>query len=90
MTEAFHATTIEGAGQILASGVFKRGSYFAFKIEDALRFAGPVVFRGEFQEDGFKGESDGWQFHLREDMPITSLCNSAHWSEPATPQESQK
>lgn len=84
MAEAYHATTIEGASAILASGVFKRGSYFAFDVNDALRFAGPVVFKGEFETARFKGEPDGWQFWLREDLPLASLCSSRHWSDPRT------
>ena len=84
---AYHATTLERARQILESGVFKYGTYFAYKTEDALNFAGPVVFACEFQSEKFQGEPDGWQFHLISDIPLEELCTSHHWSEHSDYQE---
>ncbi len=64
---AYHGTDPDSAKQILESGAFRTGTYFAFRIEDAIKFGGPCVFAVKFSEDPkhWKGESDGWQFHLR-------------------------
>lgn len=78
---AYHATTIACAKEILTSGVFKKGTYFAFKIEDALKFAGPVIFVAEFDDAGFQNcdHDNDWQFWLRDDFRLEELCCSWHW-----------
>jgi len=63
---AFHGTNAEAAGKILVEG-FKAGTYFAFRIEDAVAFGGPHLFVVRFDNDPQKwhGLLD-WQFHLRD------------------------
>lgn len=76
---AYHATTFDNARAILESGIFKKGTYFAFNPVEALKWAGPIVFEAEFDEDGFKGEPCDWQFWIREDIPISDICRSWNW-----------
>ena len=70
MITAYHGTSEENAASIQKEG-FRVGTYFAYDIEDALFFGGSCVLAAEFEESGFRGdrdrgESDGWQFHLRD------------------------
>ena len=68
---AYHGTSLENAREIYKSKEFKRGTYFAFKKIHAVRFGGNCVFGVKFccEPKHWKGESDGWQFHLRESWP---------------------
>lgn len=79
---AYHATTPQGAMEIITSGVFKKGTHFAFDAYDALCYAGPIVFRVYF-DLSYLGDSDEeeWtQFVIQEDVPIEKVCVTHHWA----------
>ena len=80
MITAYHATTIAGAKAILESGEFAKGTYFAYDPDVALSFASPILFVGQFEESGFSGEEDKYQFWLREARPLSDLTIDRHWS----------
>ena len=67
MVIAYHGTRPENVDSILREG-FPVGTYFAYNLEDAREFGGPCVFVAKFNEEGFQGIEDGWQFHLREPL----------------------
>ncbi len=69
---AYHGTSEENAASIQKEG-FRVGTYFAFDIEDARHFGGPCVFAVKFHDSGFRGFSDGWQFHLRDPIPPEAI-----------------
>jgi len=69
---AYHGTTRTNAESIAEKG-FRVGTYFAYDIDDALYFGGPFVFAAKFQASGFRGLSDGWQFHLRDPLSPKSI-----------------
>lgn len=64
---AFHGTLRSNTVSILSGG-FKAGTYFAFKVLDAVKFGGTQLFAVEFDDDPllWHGEADGWQFWARE------------------------
>ena len=66
---AYHGTSLENVESILKEG-FRVKTYFAWSFQDALAFGGPCVFSARFNEAGFQGNDDGWQFHLRD--PLSS------------------
>lgn len=75
---AFHGThESQTVARILLKG-FKSGTYFAYKIEDAIRFGGPYIFVVKFssEQGRWQGESDGWQFHLRDPLPAENIVVS--------------
>lgn len=74
---AFHGTSEENAASIKREG-FKYGSYFAFRIEDALAFGGNHVFAVEFSDNPSKWHGaldgpDGWQFWTQEHIPPSAI-----------------
>ena len=76
----YHGTTPENAKSILWDG-FKKGSYFAFRVEDSLIFGGPYLFAVAFSADPamWHGEENGFQFHLREAIGVEEIL----WHTPA-------
>lgn len=68
---AYHGTSPENVTSIQKEG-FRVGTYFAYRIEEA-RFWGSRVFTVQFEESGFRGRSDGWQFHLRDPLPPEAI-----------------
>ena len=66
---AYHGTTQENAKQIRKTG-FRAKTYFAFERVNAEKFGGPIIFTVEFSDDPkmWHGESDGWQFWIRESL----------------------
>ncbi len=60
MIVAYHGTSEEKVASIQREG-FRVGTYFAYEIEEA-RFWGSCVLAAQFEESGFRGENDGWQF----------------------------
>ena len=72
MIVAYHGTSEEKVASIQREG-FRVGTYFAYDIEDALYFGGSCVFAAQFDESGFRGISDGWQFHLRDTLPPEAI-----------------
>lgn len=81
---AFHGTNWQSAEEILHSG-FRQGTYFAYRIENAARFGGPHIFAVRFLRDQSKwrGESDGWQFHLRTTVPASEIV----WKQKLLPEK---
>ncbi len=69
---AYHGTSRENVDSILKEG-FRVGTYFAYAIEDARYFGGECVFAAQFNEDGFRGDNDGWQFHLRDPLAPSEI-----------------
>lgn len=63
---AYHGTTVENALSILEAG-FRVGTYFAYKLIEAEQY-GVARFSVRFSDapERWKGEPDGWQFHLRD------------------------
>jgi hypothetical protein len=70
---AYHGTaTIEARDSILKEG-FRKGTYFAYRIKDAQTFGGKYIFEVEFSIDGFQGDENDWQFHLRDPLPPEAI-----------------
>ena len=69
MILAYHGTVEKNVTSIQHYG-FRKGTYFAFQVEDALAFGGPCVFTVGFSDDPLKwhGIPDGWQFWIREPL----------------------
>ena len=63
----YHGTSKENAESILREG-FMAGSYFAYRVEDSLKFGGLYLFAVGFSADPalWHGEPNGFQFHLRQ------------------------
>ena len=86
MILAYHGTIENNVTPIQRSG-FRKGTYFAFQIKDALEFGGPYVFTVGFSSDPLKwhGIPDGWQFWIREHLPPSTIMHvsriSAHDSQ---------
>lgn len=76
MILAYHGTVENNVIPIQHSG-FRMGTYFAFKVEDALEFGGPYVFTVGFSSDPlmWHGVPDGWQFWIQEQLPPFSIVN---------------
>ncbi len=71
MIICYHGTDRATAEQISLTG-FRKGTYFARHLEDALGFGGGYVFYVRFEEDRFNNsnmEPNWWQFHLAEHVP---------------------
>lgn len=85
---AFHGTNKEAAEKIRMGG-FRAGSWFARKLEWAVKFGGLYVFAVEFSDDPqmWHGElwEDDWQFHTAVHIP--SCQTRGCWCVPQTPQE---
>ncbi len=79
MIVAYHGTVEENVTSIQHYG-FRKGTYFAFQVEDALEFGGPYVFTVGFSSDPLKwhGVSDGWQFWIREPLPPSTIRRMEH------------
>ena len=79
---AYHGTDPETAKKIIESGVFKKGTYFAFKKKHAITFGGNYVFAVKFSADEhhWKGEEyediEEWQFHLRNAYSTSNIVTS--------------
>ena len=73
---AYHGTNEENAAAIKREG-FRKGTYFAYRIEDALGFGGNHIFAVEFSDNPAKwrGEPDGWQFWARENIPPSAIVS---------------
>ena len=71
MIIAFHGTSEENVESILGEG-FRVGTYFAHHIGEARHY-GSCIFAVEFREDGFEGDDDGWQFHLRDPLAPSAI-----------------
>ncbi|KKM26969.1 hypothetical protein LCGC14_1579370 [marine sediment metagenome] len=73
---AYHGTNKENAAAIKQEG-FRQGTYFSYRVEDALGFGGNHVFAVEFSADPakWKGEPDGWQFWTREHIPPSAIVS---------------
>ena len=67
MVICFHGTDKVTVKRILKDG-FRKGTYFARHLEDALEFGGRFVFFVRFEENGFTNleGKNWWQFHLAE------------------------
>ena len=64
---SYHGTTKRNAEKILKTG-FKKGTWFALHLEDALEFGGEYVFRVGFNDDVSRYY---WQFKTIEKIPIS-------------------
>lgn len=73
---AFHGTVEANVKLIQRSG-FKKGTYFARHMEDAVAFGGPYVFTVSFLNDPLKwhGTDDSWQFTIRESIPPSEIMD---------------
>lgn len=71
---AYHGTNKKNANSIKKTG-FRKGTYFAYYKEDAIKFGGDHIFTVRFLKDPkkWKGEKDGWQFHLRDHHSIDHI-----------------
>ena len=67
---AYHGTRKKETQDMILELGFRRGTYFAFDIRDAIAYGGDFVFCVELDDDPekWKGEPDGWQFHLRDPL----------------------
>ena len=76
MILAYHGTVEANVAPIQRSG-FRKGTYFAFQVEDALAFGGPYVFTVRFSSNPLKwhGIPDGWQFWIREPLPPSAIMS---------------
>ena len=74
MIICFHGTNKRTVKRILREG-FRKGTYFARHLEDALEFGGPFVFSVRFEEDGFVGTNwnGWWQFHTAEKISVAKI-----------------
>jgi hypothetical protein len=63
---AYHGTNRINAVSIKRKG-FKRKTYFAHHMEDALEFGGKHIFAVKFSDDPtmWRGVPDRWQFWIR-------------------------
>ena len=77
---AFHGTNKKSAIRNILKKGFKRGTYFAYEIENAVEFGGDYIFIVRFSDDSTKwhGAPDRWQFHLGEVVSPNSIL--AHFS----------
>lgn len=66
----FHGTEAVNATNILVDG-FKKGTYFAKHLEDALEFGGLWVFQACFDEEQLPPGC--WQFRIRENKSHTDI-----------------
>ncbi len=64
---SYHGTTKENAEKIMRMG-FKKGTWFALHLEDALEFGGEYVFRVGFNDIVSRYY---WQFEIIEKIPIS-------------------
>ena len=73
---AFHGTSKWNVAAIRRGG-FKKKTYFAYHMEDALEFGGSHIFGVEFSSDRskWKGAPDGWQFWTRENIPASAIVS---------------
>ena len=72
---AFHGTSKRNAAVIKCEG-FKRKTYFARHMEDALEFGGKHIFAVEFSNDRSKWRGEnGWQFWIRNHIPPSAIVN---------------
>jgi len=55
---AYHGTNKENAAAIKQEG-FRQGTYFSYRVEDALGFGGNHVFAVEFSADPAKWKGEG-------------------------------
>lgn len=74
---AYHGTPTKKNAESIKQRGFKIGSYFAYRIEDALAFGGRHLFKVLFSDDpsNWRGEPDGWQFWTRETIPPTAIVS---------------
>lgn len=64
----YHGTDRKGLDGIMDTG-FKKGSYFAYNLEDAIGYGGQYVLSVWFDLEGFNGgdpDSEIWQFRCFE------------------------
>ena len=73
---AYHGTNRKNAASIKREG-FKRKTYFARHMEDALEFGGKHIFAVKFSDDPvqWKGGLDGWQFWISMPIAPTAIVN---------------
>lgn len=65
---SYHGTTKQNAEKILKTG-FKKNTWFALHLEDALEFGGEYVFRVRFDNEVSQYY---WQFKIIEKIPISN------------------
>ena len=73
---AFHGTSKQNVASIKRNG-FRKKTYFAYHMEDALEFGGNHIFGVEFSNDRskWKGAPDGWQFWILQDIPPSAIVS---------------
>ena len=79
----YHGTDECAARKIFTHG-FKRGTYFASHLEDALLFGGAYVFRVRFDKNRFNNVetqgSEWWQFWVKEKIGPENILRLDHYS----------
>jgi len=71
----YHGTNPRAANKILREG-FKPDSWFAYHIEDARAFGGPVIFEVNFDADKWPRDCIGgpdWQMHHPKRIPPSRI-----------------
>ncbi len=64
MLYCYHGTNEENSKLIIENG-FRKGTYFAYHLENSLAFGGKYVFMVEFDETKFNNEDENdWQFWI--------------------------
>ena len=82
MIICFHGTRKRAVKGILCKG-FRKDTYFARHLEDALEFGGPYVFFVRFEENEFVGLrwNGWWQFHPSRAIPATKIEKVVKYSQ---------
>ena len=75
MMSAFHGTSSKAAFDSILREGFREGTYFAFDINDALKFGGSYLFEAVFDPALFSAEVD-WQFHILSPLPTSAIIRS--------------
>lgn len=74
---AFHGTSRKAAYDSILREGFRKGTYFAFDINDARKFGGSYLFEAAFDPTLLSDDVD-WQFHILEPLPASAIVRS--WS----------